>query len=101
MDFPHETDNDQECLNGNGDINDYNVERCRVDYPGEDLCIFPFYWAGKLKTQCSFLEEEQFLIPVFQCPIRNITRKLKGINDFIYSDYTKQVEIKKNFEEFS
>ena len=92
MDFPHNIeDGNQECTRGSGDINDYNSDTCRCNCPGEDLLIFPFYWNGKLFDQCVFLEENEFLFPVARAPTRNITRKLNGINSFVYADYVKQV----------
>ena len=93
MDFTETVeDENQECTSGSGDINDFNAEDCRCNCPGERLCIFPFYWNGKLIEQCAFLEEEEFLFPVFRCPIRNVTRKINGINSFIYADLIKQVQ---------
>ena len=92
MDFTEIVEDDnQECTTGNGDINDYNVETCRCTCPGEDECIFPFYWNGKRFDQCTFLEEQEFLFPVFRCPTRNITRKINGTNSFVYADIIKQV----------
>ena len=86
-------DENQECSEGNGDINDFDAGECRCNCPGEDLCIFPYYWNGKLIEQCALLEEEEFRFPIFRCPIRNITRKINGINSFILSDFIKQVKI--------
>merc|ERR1712032_619814 len=92
MDFTKSVeDSNDECSSGSGDITDYNSDTCRCTCPGEDLCIFPFYWNGKLFDQCTFLEEEEFLFPVFRCPTRNITRKITGINSFVYADLVKQV----------
>ena len=92
MDFSETVeDENQECSKGSGDITDYNSETCRCDSPGEDECIFPFYWNGKLFDRCAFLEEQEFLFPVFRCPIRNITRKINNINSFIYADFAKEV----------
>ena len=79
------------CTKGSGNISDYNSDNCRSAAKEEQLCIFPFYWNGKLKEQCSFLEEQEFLFPMFRCPVRNITRKIQGINSFIYSDLIQQV----------
>ena len=87
-------DVNQECSQGSGDINDFNVEECRSNYREENLCIFPFYWNGKFIDRCAFLEEEEFLFPVFRCPIRNVTRKIDGINSFVFSDFLKQVKMK-------
>ena len=88
-------DDKQECTTGSsGDITDYNTEECRCTCPGEDLCIFPFYWNDKLYDRCAFLEEQEFLFPVFRCPTRNITRKFgnTGINSFYYADIVQQVK---------
>ena len=86
-----ETLKEKECSTGSGDINDFDVEECRTFTSREELCIFPYYWNGKLFEECSFFEEEEFLLPVFQCPVRNITRKINGVNSFLYSDFVKQV----------
>ena len=92
MDFTYNIeDANQECTRGSGDISDYNSDTCRCQCPGEDLCIFPFYWNEKLFDQCAFLEEQEFLFPVFRCPTRNITRKINNINSFFYADFVKQV----------
>ena len=92
MDFTEIVEDDnQECTTGNGDINDYNAETCRCNCADERECIFPFYYNGKRFDQCSFLEEQEFLFPVFRCPTRNITRKINGTNSFVYADLIKQV----------
>ena len=91
MDFDENTeDENNECSRGTGDINDFNAEECRSAAGDEDLCIFPFYWNGKLIDQCAFLEVDEFLFPTFRCPIRNITRKIDGINEFVYADILTQ-----------
>ena len=86
-------DENKECSEGNGDINDFDTGECRCNCFGEHLCIFPYYWNGKLIEECAFLEEEEFLFPIFSCPIRNITRKINGVNSFMFSDLLKQVKI--------
>ena len=92
MDFTENIEDDnQECSKGTGDVNDFNAEPCRSNNPGENECIFPFYWNEKLYNQCTMLEELEFLFPVFRCPIRNITRKIDGINSFYYKDFAKEV----------
>jgi hypothetical protein len=51
----------------------------------EEECIFPFYYRGKGPyTTCMLFEEDDFVYPVFRCPIRNITTKFPGteINHF-------------------
>lgn len=83
----------KECSTGSGDINDFDVKECRTFSRKEELCIFPYYWNGKLFNECSLFEEEEFLLPAFQCPTRNITRKINGVNSFLYSDFVKQVFI--------
>ena len=94
MDFTETVeDSNKECSTGSGDITDYNTETCRCKCPGEDLCIFPFYFNDKLYDGCTFLEEDEFLFPVFRCPTRNITRKINGINSFYYKDFLKQVKL--------
>ena len=88
MDFTENLDDgNKECTFGNGDKNDTNIDACRSNSPQEHECIFPFYWNGKLIDQCIFLEQSEFLIPVFRCPIRNITRKFEGINSFRSQDF--------------
>ena len=95
MDFDEEIeDNNQECSVGSGDVDDVNADICRCDCPFEDPCIFPFYYEGQLYDQCAFLEYQEFLyqLPIYRCPIRNITRKIDGINSFLQSDFKKQVD---------
>ena len=84
-------DHSLDCTQGTGNINDFNADLCRVATIGEEPCIFPFYWNGKLYEQCVFLEEMEFLFPVFRCPVRNITRKIDGINSFFYRDIIREV----------
>ena len=93
MDFSETIeDQNKECSEGTGDINDFNVEECRSAAGEERLCIFPFYWNGKLFDKCTFLEQDDFLFPVFRCPVRNITRKIDGVNSFYYKDLLRQVK---------
>lgn len=92
MEIKLNSDNEnRECSHGTGNENDFNTKECRSSAGDEDLCIFPFYWNGKLFDQCTFLNVDNFLFPVFRCPTRNITRKIDGINSFIYDDIIKQV----------
>ena len=35
--------------------------------------------------ECILFNEEDFLYPIFRCPIRNITTKINGINSFNFS----------------
>ena len=87
-----------ECSKGTGDDTDFNAEQCRSNSDQESFCIFPFYWNGRLHDECVFLEEQEFLFPVYRCPIRNITRKIDGVNSFIYSDLNAQVDIERKCE---
>ena len=80
-----------DCSQGTGNISDFNADDCRSAVIEELPCIFPFYWNEKLYDHCVFLEEEEFLFPVFRCPVRNITRKIDGINSFYYKDIVQQV----------
>ena len=90
MDFVGNTGGEsKECTQGNGDKNDYNIVPCRSNSLEESECIFPFYWNGKLFDQCTFIEDQEFQIPVFRCPIRNITRKIDGINSFKSEDFLR------------
>ena len=87
----------KECSKGTGDVTDFNAKQCRSNSDQESACIFPFYWNGRLHDECVFLEEQEFLFPVFRCPIRNSTRKINGVNSFIYSDLNAQVDIERKF----
>ena len=82
-----------DCSQGTGNISDFNADVCKSANIGEEPCIFPFYWNEKLYDQFFFLEEDEFLFPVFRCPVRNITRKIDGINSFYYKDIIQQVFI--------
>ena len=96
MDFTEDVeDYRKECSKGTGDVTDFNEEQCRSNSDQESACIFPFYWNGRFHDECVFLEEQEFLFPVFRCPIRNITRKIDGVNSFIYSDLNTQVNIER------
>jgi len=54
-----------DCSQGTGNISDFNADDCRSAVIEELPCIFPFYWNEKLYDHCVFLEEEEFLFPVF------------------------------------
>ena len=58
---------------------------------GERLCKFPFYWNGKLYDQCIMLDEDDMILPVFRCPIRDSQNKINGINAWTYEDLESQV----------
>jgi len=80
---------DEDCDKGTGPSPPYDTV-CR-ETKGSDLlgkeypCIFPFYYKGKGPyNQCMLFDEEDFVYPVFRCPVRNITTKYPGtdINHF-------------------
>ena len=90
----YEPYNDKRCNQGTGPATPFNSTHpynaiCRQT-KGTDLfgkehpCIFPFYYRGKLYNECTLFEEENFVYPVFRCPVRNITTKFPGtdINHF-------------------
>ena len=99
MDFSENVEDFRgECTMGSGSVEDFNEEKCRSNSDQESFCIFPFYWNGRLFEQCVFLEQEEYLFPVFRCPIRNITRKLNGVNSFLFEDLNAQVKNNKHNE---
>ena len=93
LDFNHHGETDLECVQGAGDLMQLNNKDCRTDLYTEDPCIFPYYWKLKLNEGCTMFEDEEFIFPVFYCPIRNITRKINGRNSFVYEDIFVQVTV--------
>ena len=49
-------------------------------------CIFPFYINGEFFDTCRLLNQDDFVVPINICPIRNITTKINGINNYIIDD---------------
>ena len=93
-------DDNRECSVGSGNVEDITTAKeCRCFCPDEDLCIFPFYYNGKLYDQCAYLENEGYLVqgPIYRCPTRNITRKIDGISSFTDKDFIKQVRDFRNY----
>ena len=91
---------EDECTNGVGDKSEVKeAGECRTQQAyvaNEALCIFPFYWNGKRYDECTMLEEDEFILPVFICPIYNSVNKIDGINSFTYEDdWEKQVSFDK------
>lgn len=86
-----QTEEDPKCNSETGDRNEVNVTECSSTptlFDREELpCLFPFYLNGKKFETCFFFDEENFVFPVFRCPIRNITRKIAGINSYISEDF--------------
>ena len=100
------TDDDDECTTSIGNKNEIaNNGECRSAWipadslnaqgggnnGGERLCKFPFYWNGKLYDQCIMLDEDDMILPVFRCPIRDSQNKINGINAWTYEDLESQV----------
>jgi len=85
----YEADDDESCSQGTGPQPPYDTT-CREN-KGTDIigkehpCIFPFYYRGRGPfNECTLFEEENFVYPVFRCPVRNITTKFPGtdVNHF-------------------
>ena len=96
MEYEASSGTDAECEAGVGDRTDIaQAGQCRTSWQyeglGEELCQFPFYWNGKLHEQCIMLEEDDAILPVFRCPIRNTVNKINGINAWTYEDFDKQM----------
>ena len=83
---------DPACSRGSGDPQDGN-NICRNTPSNffeaqnglEEECKFPFYYNGVEYNECILYEEEDFVYPVFRCPIRDVTTKIDGINSFTTS----------------
>ena len=79
LDYDGDPATDQTCRMGSG--GDSPPQPCRetisnlLTNRAERECIFPFFYEGKLYTECDPLEELDFVYPVFSCPVRNITTK--------------------------
>ena len=82
----------KECYTTTGDINDVAVT-CQSASPSitseitnqidqELPCLFPFYLNGVKYDDCVVQSNAFFSVPVRICPVRNITTKKEGINDF-------------------
>ena len=93
---------DQGCLIGSGDPDDSVNEPCRnipsnqletfpadfgldfeQEFGQEFECKFPFFFNGKKYNECILFIEDEFLYPVFRCPIRDIVTKINGTNSFV------------------
>ena len=90
LSYEDNTLKDEACMKGIGQRPPYDT-KCRAN-PDQDLstakehpCIFPFYYKGKGPyNNCTLFDQQYFDVPVWRCPIRNITTKYKdtGINHF-------------------
>ena len=54
----------------------------------EHPCIFPFFYEGRRYNECIQFEQDGFLLPVFRCPVRNITTKVDGVSAFTFLEPT-------------
>ena len=43
-------------------------------------CLFPFYYEDQLYESCVLFDQNDFVLPIFRCPIRDITRKYPDTN---------------------
>ena len=46
----------------------------------ELTCLFPFYYDDQLFESCVLFNQNDFVLPIFRCPIRDITRKYPDTN---------------------
>ena len=51
-------------------------------------CIFPFFFEGQEYRECIQFSQDGFTLPVFQCPVRNITTKINGVSSFSFIENT-------------
>ena len=87
LDYDDDETLEKDCLEGQGDPND-GLNTCRSTVSDrfdveERECIFPFYYQGKRYDECILYRENDFVIPIFRCPVRNVTSKREGINDYL------------------
>jgi len=98
MEYEHYGSLDQACYTGSGDPQDVenlcrNTHSNHFDFLSdiEVECKFPFYYNGKKYDECILLDEEDFVYPIFRCPIRDITTKIDGINSFEFSSLVEGI----------
>ena len=46
----------------------------------EKPCLFPFYYDDQLYESCVLFDQNDFVLPIFRCPIRDTKRKYPGTN---------------------
>ena len=85
-----EYDGPRTCSPENGDktVNPHCTETISNLGSSEKECIFPFYYEGKKYDGCIMFDQDGFVLPVFRCPVRNITTKIDGISSFEFLDPT-------------
>ena len=83
---------EEECTTGTGNKTEIaGAGECRCACSTESLCRFPFYFNGKYYDQCTMFEEDNFILPVFRCPIYDTVNKINGTNSYTYEDLVLQV----------
>ena len=103
LSYDDQSANDEACLKGTGQKPTFNKTHgywqydavCRenkgTDLIGRELpCIFPFYYKGKRYDSCGLLETSNFVVPVWRCPVRNITTKYPGTD---ISHFEEDIEL--------
>merc|ERR1719481_927817 len=89
MSYQDNTGSDNACTVGSGDSTE-GQKTCRSTFSNvleevnelEEECKFPFWYGGVKYEKCILLYKDGFTYPVFQCPIRDITTKIDGVNSF-------------------
>merc|ERR1719189_559099 len=82
---------EKECTTGTGNKTEIaGAGEWRCACSTESLCRFPFYLNGKYYDQCAMLEEDNFILPVFRCPIYDTVNKINGTNSYTYDDLVLQ-----------
>jgi len=88
LDYKMSGTEDSACKQSSGNQNDGD-NTCRITpsnlvdvFLGEVECIFPYYYDGKKYENCSLFDEDDFVYPVFRCPILESTEKIDGISSY-------------------
>ena len=90
MDYRPLGDPDPACFTGNGDITEITAKVCRTNPSDswtdrkdgiEAPCLFPFTLNGESHSSCIMSEIEDFIRPVFRCPIRTLKTLGTNYND--------------------
>ena len=97
LEYQADREVDPACVTGTGDIDNEDLPETNVcqtvptaskvtgavSVPCDELpCIFPYYINGQFNPGCSQFDLEDLNSPVNFCPVRNITTKLNGINNY-------------------
>merc|ERR1719195_339105 len=91
MEYDNTGITEAECEAGTGNKDEIaEAGECRCACSAESLCRFPFYFNGKYYDQCTMLEEDNFILPVFRCPVCDTVNKINGTNSYTYEDLVQQ-----------